>query len=122
MYAPGILFFSWIYSTTPYDQRLISDDPAFFQARNNSWIGCPWTDLDNVRLWQAALRNATALYGKDDSAAKGLMCANWGGGKFEARQLPPARAMSCTVVETEQRQDTNTARHVDPLTYITRSL
>lgn len=86
-----ILLFSWIYTTTPYDRQLISDDPQYFQSRNQSWVGCPWVDLENVKLWQAAVRGARQSHG-GGSAARGMMCTNWGGGRFEAGLLPTARA------------------------------
>lgn len=86
-----ILLFSWIYTTTSYDRKLIRDDPHWFQSRNQSWVGCPWVDLDNVKLWQAAVRDARRSQGRS-SAAQGMMCTNWGGGRFEAGLLPTARA------------------------------
>ena len=86
-----MVLFSWIYTTTAYDRQLISDDPGYFQSRNQSWVGCPWTDLENVRLWQAAIKGARASHGPG-SAARGMMCTNWGGGRFEAGLLPTARA------------------------------
>ena len=86
-----ILLFSWIYGSTAYDKRLISDDPAYFQQRNQSWVGCPWTDLENVKLWQAAVRGAKTSYG-NKSVARGMMCTDWGGGRFVSGLLPTARA------------------------------
>jgi hypothetical protein len=86
-----ILLFSWTYGTSEYDRKMIGDDAAYFQDRNQSWVGSSWTDLENVKLWQQAVRAARKTLGKE-SAAKGLMCTNWGGGKFEAGLWPTARA------------------------------
>ena len=86
-----ILLFSWIYTSTSYDRQLIHDDPQWFQSRNQSWVGCSWVDLENVKLWQAAVREARNTRG-DSSAARGLMCTNWGGGRFEPGLLPTAIA------------------------------
>lgn len=85
-----ILLFSWIYATTGYDRQLIRDDPQWFQSRNQSWVGCPWVDIENVKLWQAAVRDARKSHG--GTAARGMMCTNWGGGRFEAGLWPTARA------------------------------
>jgi alpha-galactosidase len=86
-----ILLFSWTYDSTDYDRRIINDDPAYFQQRKQGWVGCSWTSLLNVKLWKAAVQAAKKMYG-NRSVARGLMCTNWGGGRFEAGLLPTARA------------------------------
>ena len=81
---------TWTYGTTVYDRRIIADDPAFMHSYNLSWVGCPWNNDENVDLWAGAVRESRLRYGARDTA-QGMMCTNWGGGRFEPGLAPMAQ-------------------------------
>lgn len=85
-----IVLLSWIYDTGDYARRLIESDPDYFQTYGTPWLGCPWTDLENVRLWGDAVQRSRNEYGAR-STSRGMLCTNWGGGRFEAGLVPTAR-------------------------------
>jgi len=92
-----VLLLSWIYDHSSYAKHLIADSPEYFHnftdshGRASPWLGCPWTDLENVDLWAKAMRDSITRYGSA-SSAQGMMCTNWGGGRIEAGLSPTADA------------------------------
>jgi hypothetical protein len=55
MLDPNILLLSRTYGVTTYDRKIIADDPDFMHENNLEWVGCPWTEVENVKLWADAV-------------------------------------------------------------------
>lgn len=85
-----MLLLSWTYGTSVYDRKLISDDVEYMHNYKVPYVGCPWTNLENVQLWTDSLVASRAAYGKQ-STAQGMVCTNWGGGRIEAGMGPMAK-------------------------------
>ena len=78
------------WGSSPYDHAIIQQDVEYMHNYSLPWVGCPWTNQQNVQLWADAMTHSREAYGAK-STAKGMMCTNWGGGRIEAGLAPMAR-------------------------------